>query len=1094
MQNFYVCWRILLYSKAPAKVWYAMRLTAILFFLGLLGVQASSFSQNTPLTVHVKNAPLHELFKQIQQQSNWKIFYKDELVSRAGTVTLHMRERRIVEVLDKALEGTPLGYTIVGNQVAIVPKEQAPARFLQQVRNDSLVTIKGRVYDTHEPPQGLPGVTIIVKGRPAMGTTTDPDGYFSIQAPRNQLLVFSLVGYEPAEHMVLGGNSGLSISLKEKVAALDEVVVVGLTEQQRKHIASSVASLNVKSALNGKPITTISQALQGGVTGLQVNQASGLPGGDAATIKIRGISTLNGSDPLVIVDGVPMDMEFIDPLTIENVTVLKDAAAAAIYGARAANGVILVTTRRGVPGRVAVTYDGYYGVQSPTVMSRIVDGPTYMRMYNEALVNAGKEPLYSDDDIQQTIEGKDPIRYPNTDWQKLIIDKTAPITSHSVGVSGGNSLARFAMNVNYQYQGGMTPVTSSKKYNIRANTSVSLAKNLQVNMDLMAIKRNILLPNRTLGNDGTRLLEDVYRVPPTIVPRYPRKDGSTTDIYGRYVDIVNPLAYAEVGGRTEREYAQSSINLQPKWEVIPGLNLRGQFSYRLNSDLEGSTRENYNFFDYYTGQLLQTWGQQRSYTLLRTTYYYLGANADYTLDVGKHHFFAMAGYSQEENNFTEKTNTPLKIWSIISTYAKLNYSYDDRYLLELTARMDGSSKFASGNKYGVFPSVAVGWNLAKENFLQDSKVISNMKLRASYGQLGNESIGEYRYQTTINSSTGLETGYGNPNISWEKVNMLDVGLDLGLFHNKLEVVMDYYDKRTDDIILFPPLSLIGGFEDKVPVNAGKVRNRGFELSMNYNGNIGKNVEVSFRPGVTYNDNKITSLQNGPYVTTTQIDQEGSPVKSMFGYKTDGLLQEHDFDADGNPLVPTLPGSRPGDIKYLDLNGNKIIDSDDQTMIGNTTPRLNYFANFRIAWKGLDLEFLLQGTGNADALLEGMLALPLDNSKDGGVPTRFYADNYWTPQRTNAMFPRLSSLPSNNKLSSDFWFQNSAYLRVKYIQLGYRMESDFLKRAGIKGLRFYLNAQNPLTFTSLKLTDPESQGNQWTYGVMKAFIAGLNIQL
>ncbi|HVI49217.1 MAG TPA: TonB-dependent receptor [Chitinophaga sp.] len=1091
MRKNYACWRVPALGNAPARLWPVFLL--LLCFTSLSRAYSITQGPNPPLNINVTDAPLSELFRQIQQQSNWRIFYKDELMSGIKNITLHMRGKRLPEVMDKALQTTGLGYTIVGNQVAIVPKEQQPTRHVQQEHDDSLLTIKGRIYDTHEPPVALPGVTISVKGS-NRGVTSDPDGYFSIKTPKNAVLIFSLIGFNPTEFNVLRNNNSLSISLQEKVSVLDEVVVVGLTEQQRKHIASSVASLNVRSAMSGKPITTISQSLQGGVTGLQVSQSSGLPGGDAATIKIRGISTLNASNPLVLVDGVPMDMDFIDPLTVESVTILKDAAAASIYGARAANGVILVTTKRGVPGRVAVTYDGYYGVQSPTVMPSLVEAPTYMRMYNEALVNSGKSPLYSEDDIKNTETGTDPVKYPNTNWQEVIVNKRAPITSHSLGVSGGNSLARFALNANYQSQQGMTPVTSSRKYNIRANTSISLAKNFQVNMDLLAIKRNILLPNRTVGHDGTRILEDIYRVPPTILPKYPKKEG-WPDIYGRYVDIVNPLAYTEVGGKFTNEYGQSSINLQPKWEVIPNLNLRGQFSYRLNSDLLGSLRDNYNFFDYYTGQLLQTWGQQRTYNQSRTTYYYIGANADYTLDVKDHHFFVMGGYSQEENNNSSSSaNTRLDIWSIISTYAKLNYSYQDKYLFEVTGRMDGSSRFAKGHKYGLFPSVAVGWNISKEKFMMQLPVVSNMKLRASYGQLGNQDIGLYRYQTTINSSSGLETNYGNPDISWEEVNMADVGLDLGFFKNKLEIVLDYYNKLTSDIILEPPLSFTGGFEGTVPVNAGKVRNEGWEASLNYNGNIGKNITLSVRPGVTYNRNTIVTLLNGPYVDATTIKREGSPIGSMFGYKTAGLLQQSDFDKDGNPLVPVLPGARPGDIKYLDLNGNKLIDADDQTVMGNPTPNLNYFTNFRITYKNFDLEFLLQGTGKSDAVLQGMLALPMDNSKDGGVPTSFYADNYWTPERTNAMFPRLNTLPSNNKLSSDFWLQNGAYLRVKYLQLGYYTQAAFLKRAGIKGIRAYVNAQNPFTFTKLKLTDPESKGDQWTYGVMKAFIAGINVQL
>ncbi|MBV7530570.1 TonB-dependent receptor [Chitinophaga sp. sic0106] len=1068
----------------------------LLLCLCIAATQAATATQNGQLLVKLKNAPVTELFKQIQEQSAWRFFYKDDLVADAGNITLFMHAG-ITDILDKGLQSTSLGYTISGNQVTIVPKAAMPPRQSKSnaAADDTLVLVKGRIYDTHEPPQGLPGVTVKLKDG-NIGTTSDPDGYFSIRVPKNKLLVFSQIGYLPQEYSSGNGNNGLTIALKENISRLDEVVVTGLTEQQRKHIASSVATLNVASAMNGKPITTISQALQGGVTGLQVQQGSGLPGGDAATVKIRGISTLNSSNPLVLVDGVPMDMNHIDPLTIESVTVLKDAAAAASYGARAANGVIVITTRRGVPGKVSVMYDGYYGLQSPTFLPDLVDAPAYMRMYNEAQVNAGNQPFYSQDVIDSTITGADPVKYPNTDWQDLIINKAAPITSQSLGISGGNNMARFALNVNYQNQEGIIPLSRQRKYNIRANTSVSLSKKLTVNIDLLAIKRNQSQPNRLSGSNGNRILEDVYRVPPTILPKYPENQYGV-DIYGRFVDIVNPLAYAEKGGIRKGEFGQSSINLQPRWEVMPNLFLRGQFSFRLNSDITQDTRDNYNFLDYNTGQLLQTWTQQRAFKLARTTYYYLAGSADYTLDRGDHHLFAMAGYSQEESNNGTQTSssdvTSISIWSLLSAYAKVNYSYRDKFLLELTGRTDGSSKFGPQNKHGFFPSVAVGWNVSKEPFMQSIRAVSNMKLRASLGKLGNEGIDPYLYQNTINNSNGVETSNGNPIIGWETVNMLDIGLDLALFKGKLELVADYYDKRTTGMILFPQLSYTGGFEDDVPFNSGKVSNKGWEVSLNYNAQVNKNVNLSIRPGVTSNKNRITDMAGGTNITTTTIDEVGGPIGSWFGYKAAGLLQASDFDAAGNPLIPVVPGAKPGDIKYLDLNNNKIIDSEDQQRIGSNLPTLNYFANVHIGWKKLDLEFLLQGVNKSDAILQGMLALPLDMSKDGGVPTKYYLSNYWTPERTDARFPRLNAAPASNKYSSDFWFENGAYLRLKYIQLGYNYSSDALKRAGISRIRVYANAQNLWTLSSMTLMDPESQGNQWTYGVMKSFIAGLNVQ-
>lgn len=1086
MQKIHVCKRFPRRESAVLKVLRIMKMTTFLLFAGIsCAFSSESYSQGR-ISVKMVEGTLPDLFSQIKLQSEWRIFYKDDLINWSQKVTLDVKDKDIREVLDLALENTRLTYRIIKKQVAIIRKDDAiPAGKTWQ--EDTGFVIKGRIYDTHEPPQGIPGVTIRIKDS-NKGAMADADGYFTIRAQKNDVLIFSLMGYHPEEYTVGKAMNNLTVSLKENISALDEVVVVGLSELQRKHIASSVGSVNVQSQTSGKPITQISQALQGGVTGLQVRQGSGLPGGDAAAIKIRGLSTLEGGNPLVLVDGIPMDMDFIDPLTVESITVLKDAAAAAVYGARAGNGVILVTTKRGVPGRVAVTYDGYFGIQAPSTMPELVNAPTYMNMYNEALANINRPAFYTQGAIDSTAAKLDPVKYPDTDWQDVIIKRNAPITSHSLSVSGGNSMARFALTANYQFHDGMIPQNSSRKYNVRANTSVSLSKKFLVNMDMLAIKRNVVYPNRPNGSGGNRMLEDIYRVPPTILPKYPTIEGSPV-IYGRYVDIVNPLAYAEVGGARKYESMQSSINLQPKWEVLPGLNLKGQFSFSLNSDVTRTSRSNYHFFDYYTGQLVQTWAQQRTHEPARSTYYYASASADYTFDIGKHHFFALLGYSQEQRQYKE-----WDVWSMLGTYSKLNYSYNDKYLLEAAFRMDGNSKFGPGHKYGYFPSVAVGWNIHRENFLKDSRAISNLKLRASYGQLGNQDIDPYLYQNLISTSNGVESTWGNPDITWETVNLLDLGFDLGLYGNRIEVTFDYYDKITDGILLTPPVSYVGGL-GKPPINAGKVQNKGVELAVNYNTDFGKDWSISIRPGVTYNENKILSLKGGPYINAgiSQIHQEGNIINSIYGYQTDGLLQADDFEADGKSKVPIFLGQVPGDIKYIDQNGDGTIDGNDQKLIGNRTPKVDYFANFRIGYKNWDLEWLIQGVSNNDVLLAGMLAYPLDMSFDGGVPTKYYSENYWTPERTDARFPRLTTSPASNKLASDFWFQNGAYARLKYVQLGYNIQTTGLKRTGIRNIRVYANAQNPFIITSMKLTDPESQGNQWTYGIMKTYMIGCNVQ-
>lgn len=1045
------------------------------------------------MTLSGKHIPLERIFSEIRKQTGYQFFYKDEYLKSAKPVTINVKNVGVKQALDLCFKEQPLTYALVGKTIVVKEKDRNVPSSRTSLADTSYL-IKGKIFNAHEPPQPLPGVIIRVKGT-QRGTTTDEDGYFSIEANKNETLTFSLIGYESFEQLILKQYKNLVISLKEKVSELNQVKVVGMNKMQQQHIASSLATLNVQSNIEGKPITSLSQSLQGGVTGLQVRQASGLPGGDAASIKIRGISTLGNSDPLVLVDGVPMDMEQINPNTVQSVTILKDAAAAAIYGARAANGVILITTKRGKAGRVTVSYDGYYGIQRPSVIPQFVDAPTYMRMYNKAQMNAGGQPLYTESEIQNTISGKDPIQYPNTDWSKEVINRAAPISNHSLSITGGNHLARFAITGDYMYQDGMMPILKEQRYNLRANTSITLSDKFYFYLDILAIKRDNIYPNRTLNHGGTRILDDMYRLPPTILPKYPKEKDWPT-IYGRYADIVNPIAYFEQGGHIKYDYAQSSVNLQPRWEVFPGFNLRGQFSFRLNSDVYHAMRDNYYFFDYYTKQLVQTWKVQRSnYSTVRDEYYYMSGTGDYTWDHKGHHIFAMAGYSQEvfHNGYTD-------ISSIASVFGKVNYSYQNKYLLEGSMRMDGSSKFGPGHKWGYFPSVALGWNISKENFLKNSKLISNMKLRASYGQLGNENIGLYQYQSLISATNGEESVWGNPDISWETVNMLDIGTDISLFQkNRLGLTFDYYDKLTTGLILKPAVSYVGAV-GSAPLNSGSLRNRGWELSLDYKLNPGKHTRFSIRSGISYNKNTILSLKGGPYIGGGTINKVGYSVDSYYGYKTDGLLQPSDFEKNGNPKVPIVPGEAPGDIKYLDINQDGVIDTKDETVIGNAVPEYNYFANVSFGWKDFNIELLLQGTDNSDFSANkhgnaiGYLFVPLNFDASGGVPTTYYAAHTWRRNNTNARFPRINAHPSLDLLDSDFWFWNGAYLRVKYIQLSYNIHSSFLEQKGVHSARVYINAQNPFVFTSVVLADPESKGGSYTYGVMEMYTVGLHLEL
>ena len=955
-------------------------------------------------------------------------------------------------------------------------------------------TIQGQILENSVQPLPIAGVNVLIKGT-TIGTISDTNGYFSIKAQKGDVIVFTYLGFRPYEYVVSRAISNLSVSLSEDSEALDEVIITGFSEEKKLNSISSVSTLDIAKNLNSKPITSISQSLQGGVTGLTVTQSSGMPGGDGASIKIRGISSLHtNNDPLVLVDGIPMDMNQLDPNTIESVTILKDAAAAAIYGARAANGVIVVKTKRGTVGKINVSYDGYFGIQKATYLPDFVNAAEYMTMANIAQKNIGGDELYDGELIKNTIAGTDPYKYPDTDWADFLFG-TGYVQNHSVAVSGGGSLARFALSVNYMQNEGLTEHTSSDRLNIRANTTVSLRDNLSVNMDFNAYRTNRKQPKTDAADKS--LFEWMYKTPPNTVTRYPKKAGSDFTYYGNRPNMTNPAAYIDRAGIREDYEDNISVNISPRWEVLPNLVLKGQYSYRISSRGGKSKREAYNFFDYDTDALLNTWGADFSDYRDHDTYYYLGGTAEYTYDKGDHRLFVIGGYNQELTHQNSWDS-----YSMISMFAKANYTYDRRYLIEGTVRRDGSSRFGDGEKFGVFPSIAAGWNVHEEKFMKSLKnEINELKLRASYGLLGNENIGLYKYQTFIDMGNGEEKEYGNPEITWEKVKMLNIGADIRLFKD-LSLTFDWYEKTTSGMLITPPISSIGGTW-ATAINSGKVCNRGWEFSANYDKQF-KDFGFSIHGGLSQNKNKIIDLFGAPYDNGSTINQIGYALNSYYVYPTDGLLQESDFtkDASGKWIpkegVVIFDGQQPGDIKYLDVSGpdgtpdNKIT-TDDRVIRGNDQPDLNYFANLSFNYKKWSFEVLFQGVTGVDAYYSAPFSNGLNLTGDGLTPMKAQLD-YWTPENPGARYPRLTPSPDygNNHHASDYWHFDASYCRVKYIQVGYTFDQMSLKKVGISSIRVYLNAQNPFTFAKESMIDPENRGQMGSYPLVKTYSVGLSL--
>lgn len=750
-----------------------------------ISASTTLLEQKYTLNLSFKDARLEQVLDAIMKQSGVKIAYSSDELQKDQVVSVDIQTSDILTALRSVL-GDGYSFKQIEDYIAIARKEISDASdIVSNIADDRNWTIQGQVLENTEPPYPLPGVNILIKGT-SLGTVSDGNGYFSIKAKKGDVLIFRYLGFKDYEYVVSRSISNLTVSLTADSEELDEIVVTGISEEKRVNSVSAVSTLDVTKNLSTKPITSLSQSLQGGITGLNVTQSSGLPGADAATIKIRGISSLiTNNDPLVLVDGIPMDMNQLDPNTIESVTVLKDAAASAIYGARAANGVIVVKTRRGMPGKINISYNGYVGIQQPTYLPDFVDAAGYMEMVNSANQNIGGDAVYSQSDIENTRNHVDPYKYPDNSWSDFLF-KNGMVQSHSVGVSGGSNLARFALTVNYLNNEGLIDKANADRLNIRANTTVNLLDNLSVDMDFNSYRTKRTEPMYRDGAYTSSIIDWMYATPPNTVARYPLKEGSDIIYYGNRPEQRNPAAMMDQGGKYQLLSDNININISPRWEIIPHLIARARYSYQVTSSTNTRKRKAYNFFDYSSNSLLETWDAIDKSGQNRSSYYYLGGTLEYTFERDKHRLFAIGGYNQELTNKDDWDQ-----WSMVSLFAKANYTFNSRYLLEATVRRDGSSRFGPGHKFGVFPSVGGGWNVHEEKFMEPTrKFLNEFKLRASYGLLGNENIGLYKYQSMIDASNGNESSFGNPNLTWETVKMLDVGTDIRLFKD-LSITFDY---------------------------------------------------------------------------------------------------------------------------------------------------------------------------------------------------------------------------------------------------------------------------------------------------------------
>jgi TonB-linked SusC/RagA family outer membrane protein len=990
-------------------------------------------------------------------------------------------------------------------------------------RNES---VSGVITDaTGEP---LPGVNVVIKGT-QIGVVTDATGKFSINVPnQDAVLQFSFVGYATQE-VAVGNQSRIDITLTENSQALEEVVVVGYGIQKKVNLTGSVSSVSAAELVN-KPVANTSQALAGLVSGLSVVQSSGRPN-TGATVRIRGTGTFSsaGNEPLVLIDGFSGGINDVNPDDIQNISFLKDAASASIYGNRAANGVILIETKKGTEGKIKITYSNSFGWQKPTELPDFLPSWEYATYYNEAMSNMGRPDAYSPEQIQKFRDGSDPDNYPNVNHLKWLVTSGSGFQQrHSVGIQGGTASTTYNISVGYWDQDGMTQRTNYKKYSALLSLKTQISKSLTFNTNINAYADNYKSPG---GIDG--LIGMIVRQGP-IIP------GQKSD--GTFGFIENMGAEAQLASTSFDSSLGRNINAsgQLVWETpIPGLNLSGRAGVKYFSNFVKGYAANVYFDD-----TKSVGPASLNVTTNDQVYQTFEALVTYNKKIDAHTISVLGGTSSEEsanrqltakrttfpNNYlyeltsgdaaTSTNDGSLNEYALLSFFGRINYSFNDRYLFEANLRYDGSSRFAKKSRWGLFPSVSAAWRISEESFWNDSnlgEIINQLKLRVSHGVLGNQNIGNYPYQQTYALGQGYPFGtplsltpgarittFNNPDITWETTTDTDFGLDLSLLNGKWNATVNYFNKYTDDILSAVQVTSIMG-RTVGQSNIGAVSNKGIEIELSYNGKIGHDFKFSIAPNFTYVKNAVEELADGTKEDINNNRIVGQPLGIIYGYTTDGLfVDQAEIDQAPNQLVNKVNLS-PGYVKYVDINGpngvpDGIVNANyDRSVIGCTTPKYYYGLNLSASYKGFDFSALLQGLGGHQMLTDYFNGYAFYNS---GQIQRWQADNRWTKDNPNkwAEYPRIETMmsahPNNQK--STYWLREASYLRIKNVQLGYTLPKRITMKFHAENVRIYISGQNLHSFNSYyKGWDPEvgysGVQNGSFYPINSIWSFGLNVR-
>lgn len=1096
------------------------------------------------VTVNIDSMPLTEALKKLEEQTGYSFFYSNVLPDKDAVVSVKANNMDIAAVMDQLLDGLAVSYKVnEDKQIALYAYEP---EVVEQTKPTGR-TVSGVVYDS----DGLPviGAGVMVEGS-LHGTVTDEDGRWTLELEDdNVTLEISSMGYQ-RQSVAVKGRSDFTVTLTSDTQYLDEVVVVGYGTQKKVNLTGSV-SMVTSEDMASRPVSNMSSGLQGLLPGVTVVNASGQPGESGTTIRVRGVGTIGNANPLILIDGIEGDLSTINPEDIESVSVLKDAASASIYGARAANGVLLVTTKKmnDNPGaakdNAKVTFGAYAGIQTPTRLPQMCDAIEFMTLDNEARQNVGTAIGWLEDSFKKVTDNTDPNYFANTDWLDEVLNSYAPQQNYSLSLNGGIGSSGYMLSYRYFDQKGLTvgSSTGEQRHNVRFKMNTKLIDRLTLSSNISYTSRKVTSPINSLTSGGGAIY-NAMRIAPNAPVRY--TDG--TWAYGG--GNTNPVAILNDGGRSNVSTEEFSLLEVLKLDILKGWDVTATYNLTSTNGYKDILKKTITFVNP-EDKSVNVYASPNSLKNvdLKNVQQTFIIQSNFDITFGKHNVSGVAGMSQEwyEARMFEASRTNLSTefeptlnlgdpstmsnnatyssWALRSGFGRVSYNYDERYLLEVNIRYDLSSRFHKSVRGGWFPSVSAGWRISEEQFMSFAKpIVDNLKIRGSWGMLGNQYVGssDYPYMSVLEAftsglsliGTSASTGYApstlaNPNLTWEHIKMVNAGVDVALLQNRLTMSFDWFNKDTEGILLklnYP--AQIGPKPSEQ--NAGKVNNRGWEFDLNWRDQRGE-----FYYGIGFNiadvKNRIVDLAgNAPDLSGYQIRMVGYPIDAFYGYKAIGLMTPEDFKISDTqnhnyslPKVPVILGNdyQPGDIKYEDISGpdgkpdGRITPEYDKVVLGSNIPRYTYTVRGDLGWKGIDFSFVIQGVGKCDGYLEGTARHAFQDM--AAYPQKVHLERYnvVTNPNPDALYPRLTyNTGFNQNTFSTYWMENASYMRLKNVQIGYTFPEKWMKKARIDNLRVYLSGDNLLTVSDFFYAyDPETPVSKGGYyPQVKTVVLGLNI--